>query len=61
MSYNLHVECNKCDNWEEQGADDPRHHLNEFTFTLDLDSYTCNECGSYATATYVEQEEDGSS
>lgn len=41
------VSCMNCENWEEIGYDEQRHHLNEFTFNADKDeSYTCNKCGS---------------
>lgn len=42
------IQCTNCDNWESQGVDDPRHHLNSLPITRWLPN--SKQHGNYETS-----------
>ena len=53
-----HVYCKKCGNWEEQPADQSRHHFGAFTIRdYNKNIFTCDQCQSKAISEYIINDE----
>jgi hypothetical protein len=55
----LFVSCEDCDEGEELGADDPRHHFDLFEFDMDTETFTCKQCGKVAQQEYYDHSKEG--
>ena len=55
----LFVSCEDCDEGEELGADDPRHHFDLFEFDMDTETFTCKKCGKVAQQEYYDHSKEG--
>ena len=55
----LFVSCKDCDEGEELGADDPRHHFDLFEFDMDTETFTCKQCGKVAQQEYYDHSKEG--